>query len=323
MGLLETPAQTQTLIQAVAGRDEAVWQELSKVSLVRATEHFLMTLKGNTQRAYRAAFNSIFSLFLKENLFDPERNLQAFGLANLEYLLDEIRSKLPGAESTKQARCAAFIALTRHFQRATGGLIRKVIPRRDKGNPTFRQVRETSLTKSLNRAQWTQFLSSLKRLSFRDYLVAKTILQGAKRVGEVLLAQIDQINWEKRQIVFKQLKSKQIEKCTIITYPSSFMEELLEYVGERREGPIFITRKGRPLTQPHLYRSFASAGTQIGLPFTVHPHVLRASAITYLSLQGYHADQIMRVSGHADAKLVRYYDKTPLEVNPTQDVNLV
>ena len=323
MELLEVFDKKQTLAQAVAIRDEAIWQELSKVSLMQASEHFLGTLKGNTQRAYRAAFNAIFSFFKNENLFDPHQSLQTLSLSNLEFLLDEVRSKLPGADSTKQARCAAFIALTRHLQRSTGGLIRKVIPRRDKGNPTFRQTRETSLTRALNRAQWTLFLSALKRFSFRDYLVAKTILQGAKRVGEVLSAQIGQIDWEKSQITFRQFKAQQIEKYTIITYPPSFMQELREYLGERREGPIFITRRGKPLTQPHLYRAFAGAGVQVGLPFTVHPHVLRASAITYLSAQGYHADQIMRVSGHADAKLVRYYDKTPLEQNPTQDVSLI
>ncbi|MES2274235.1 MAG: tyrosine-type recombinase/integrase, partial [Chlamydiota bacterium] len=74
---------------------------------------------------------------------------------------------------------------------------------------------------------------------------------------------------------------------------------------------------------PHLYRVFAGARIDAGIPFTVHPHVLRASAITYLSAQGFAADQIMRVSGHADAKLVRYYDKTPIEQNPSRDVSLI
>jgi integrase len=323
MSSFEVSRWSTSFSEAVELRNDAVWQELSSVSLLQATNHFLSTLEGNTQRAYRAAFNSIFDLFIKLNLFDPRANLQTFALANLENLLDEIRNKLTGAESTKQARSAAFIALTRYLQRATGGLIRKALPRKEKTNPTFRQIRETSLTKAMNRAQWTKFLAILKQHSLRDYLVAKTILQGAKRVGEVLSAQIDQINWQERQITFRQFKSKILEKYTIITYPESFMKELKDHLGERREGPIFITRSGKPLTQPHLYRSFATASQQAGISFTVHPHVLRASAITYLSSQGFHADQIMRVSGHADAKLIRYYDKTPLEDNPTRDISMI
>ncbi|MBF8263309.1 MAG: chlamydia virulence plasmid protein pGP8-D [Parachlamydiales bacterium] len=323
MGLLQTHTSSSTMIQAVVSRDEAIWKELSKISLVDASNRFLESLSGNTQRAYRAAFNSIFHLLETQRLFDPRNNLQTFALSNLEYLLDEIRSKLVGSDSTKQARAAAFIALTRFLQRSTGGLIRKVVPRKEKSNPTFRQVRETSLTKALNRVQWTRFLTFLQRSSYRDYLVAKTILQGAKRVGEVLCAQISQIDWALNQITFRQFKSKTLEKYTVITYPAAFIQELKEYIGERKEGFIFTTRNGKPLTQPHLYRSFANAGLQAGIPFTVHPHVLRASAITYLTTQGYSADQILRVSGHADTKLVRYYDKTPIEQNPSQDISLI
>jgi integrase len=314
---------TATFVQAIATRNEKIWQGLSDVSLFQAAHQFLETLQGNTQRAYRAAFHSIFTLLLSRRLFDPSHSLQTLALSNLEFLLDEIRTHIQGADATKQARAAAFIALTRYLQRATGGMIRKVVPRKEKSNPTFRQIRETSLTKALTLAQWMKFLAALQKISHRDYLLAKMILQGAKRVGEVLSAQISQIDWENNQITFRQLKSKELEKYTIITYPHSFMKGLREYIGERKEGFIFITRTGKPVTQPHLYRIFASASSHCKLPFSVHPHVLRASAITYLSLQGYHADQIIRVSGHADEKLVRYYDKTPLEQNLTREVTLI
>ena len=323
MGFLEVSNTKSTLAQAVANRDEAIWKELSKISLAMAAQYFLATLSGNTQRAYRAAFHSIFRLLEDESLFDPNSNLQTFALSNLEHLLDEIRSKIPGSDSTKQARAAAFIALTRFLQRNTGGLIRKVVPRKEKSNPTFRPVRETALTKALTRVQWMRFLMFLQRNSCRDYLLAKTILQGAKRIGEVLCAQINQIDWAQNQITFKQFKSKTIEKFTVITYPPDFMEELRDYLGGRTEGPIFISRNGKPLSQPHLYRSFSIAGRQAGIPFTVHPHVLRASAITYLTAQGFNADQILRVSGHADTKLVRYYDKTPIEQNPSKEISLI
>ncbi len=320
---LEIFSSSTSMTEATAQRDEAIWKELGKISLAQASDYFLLSLKGHTKRTYRAAFQSIFQLFGQLGLFDPQNTLQTFALSNLEFLLDEIRGKLPGTESTKQARAAAFISLTRFLQRTTGGVVRTAMPNKEKVNPTFKQIRETAATQSLTKVQWTKLLLSLKRASFRDYLVAKMILQGAKRVGEVLTAQIDQINWNQNQITFKQFKSKELEKFTVITYPKDFMKELRDYIDERKEGPIFITKHGKALTQPHLYRSFSLAGNQIGVPFTVHPHVLRASAITYLSLQGYNADQIMKVSGHADVKLVRYYDKTPIEKNLSQEVNLI
>jgi len=323
MNNLKTTSSCLTLSEALSNRDEFVWKELEKITLIEASESFVSTLHGNTKRAYKAAFCSIFSVFKNFNIFNPENNLQTLAISNMENLLDEIRTKISGSESTKQARAAAFIALTRYLQRATGGLIKKVVPRKDKGNPTFRQIRETSVTKSLTKEQWMRFLSSLKMMSYRDYLIAKTILQGAKRVGEVTSAQINQINWEKKQIYFKQFKSNVLEKETIITYPEGFIKELFDYVNIRKEGPIFISRKGKPLTQSHLYRSFNKAGILAKIEFSVHPHVLRASAINYLAFQGYHSDQIIKVSGHSNTKLVTYYNKTPIEQNPTQNTNLI
>jgi integrase/recombinase XerD len=316
--IVETISQL-THSQAVSIRDERIWETLSKISLSSAVEQFLKTLRTNTQRAYRAAFKAIFTLFKESGIFNPEASLQTFSLANIEFLLDEVRTKIQGSEATKQARAAAFIALSRYLQRATGGIVRRVVPKKEKLDPTFRQIRETSVTKALSKMQWTQFLFSLKRMSFRDYLLAKTILQGAKRVS----SKIEDIHWSKNQIIFKQLKSKELEKYTVITYPDSFMQELREYIGNRTTGVIFTTRNQKPVSQPHLYRIFALASIDAGLPFIVHPHVLRASAITYLSAQGYHADQIMKVSGHADIKLVRYYDKTPIEQNPSKDISLI
>lgn len=320
---LEIVTPFKTLSEAKSVRDETVWKELSKMTLQDAAKVFLQTLTGHTKRAYGAAFRSIFKLFREFRIFSPEASLQTLAIANVEFLLDEIREKLRGSDATKQARAAAFISLTRYLQRATGGLIRAAQPNHEKTRPTFRQVRITAATQSLTKVQWTKFLSALKETSFRDYLVAKMILQGAKRVSEVLSARIEQINWNSLQITFKQLKSKEIEKFTIITYPKQFIDELKLYLGDKKEGLIFATRGEKPLTQSHMYRAFKNAGKKSGAPFTVHPHVLRASAITYLSMQGYSVDQIMKVSGHADAKLVRYYDKTPIENNPTKEVNLV
>jgi integrase len=323
MDLLVNQEQTLTRAQALSQRDESIWAGLAQISLLDAASHFINTLSGHTKRTYQTALDKIFHLFIDLKLFDPSNSLQIFSLSNLEFLLDEVRSKIEGSEATKQARAAAFIGLTRYLQRATGGIVRRVVPKREKNNPTFRKIRDTATTKAMNKAQWTIFLSALKRISFRDYLVAKTILQGAKRVSEVLFVRIEQINWASNQITFKQLKSSEVEKYTIITYPPSFIDELRDYVGDRKKGYIFLTRNGKHLSQPHLYRVFSAAGFQAGLSFTVHPHVLRASAITYLSANGFAADQILRVSGHADTKLVRYYDKTPIEHNPSRDVSLI
>jgi len=51
--------------------------------------------------------------------------------------------------------------------------------------------------------------------------------------------------------------------------------------------------------------------------------MLRATAITLFMKMGYHSDDIMKISGHCDAKAVLYYDKSAIEENITEQVKLI
>lgn len=304
-------------------RLDFVWKELESISVGEACHCFLNSLRPHTKRAYFGAFKTIFCLLAQTTGLSASSSLQTLALSNMENLLDLIRTGVPGAISTKQARSAAFVSFTRYLQRATNGLIRKAIPSRSASAPTFQQIRSTSTTKAMSQSQWVCFLCSLKEQSFRDYLIAKTILQGAKRLNEVLQAHVSQIDWEKNRILFRQSKSKELESFTIISYPESFMNELKSYLGSKTSGFLFVSSSGKPVSQSHVYRSFVKAGLRAGLPFKIHPHVLRASAITYFSSQGFHVDQIMKVSGHRSPQLVSYYNKSPIEDNISAKVCLI
>jgi integrase/recombinase XerD len=313
-----------TFSQALTIRQETVWSNLGSVSILDAINEYLKSVNNpQTHRAYKCQLFRIFSMYAELGWPSFGSSLQTLALSNPDNMLDYIKQHVVGTEATKQHYCATLLAFMRYLTRATNAIIRPPTPKRGGESATFRKIRDRALTHAMNQCQWSAFLRCLQRQSQRDYLIAKTILQGAKRVGEVIRAQIGQIDWEKRQIRFVQEKSRGIERYTVITYPEDFLAELRAYIGERTAGPIFTTRNGKPLSQPHLYRSFVAAGAEAGLPFAVHPHCLRATAITYLSLQGYHSDEIMRVSGHASPAAVIYYDKRSLEQNPTTEISLI
>ncbi len=298
----------------------AVWNDQQQILLRDAVDAFLMGLTPHTKRSYNTAFEMCYS----RRLLNPHQTLREFSQENLENLLDRIRTNAQGkSESTKQARAAAFISFTGFLQRRTNGIIKKAIPSREKSNPTFKTEKHKSTTEALEPEQMYAFFRELKKVSVRDYLIAKTALQGAKRISEVLNAKVEDINWEKNQITFFQLKSKERDRRTIITYPKSFMKELKEAVGDRTEGYIFTSKKGGKLQQAHLWRSFVGAGVSAGIPYRVHPHVLRATAITYFVERGYTAEQIAKVSGHASLKQVAYYDRSDLEKNLTMQVSII
>jgi integrase len=299
-----------------------VWNRISKITIEQAANSFVNTLSFHTRRNYITSFNKIFYIMSVGGTNIREMSIMDFSLMNLEAILDYIRDKLPGSVATKQNRCSCFISFTRYLERMSCGNFRMV--KTQKGaNATFKKIREKAATKACTFQQWNQFIAELRKISIRDWLIAKAIFQGAKRINEVLRSRIENIDWEKNRITYKQSKSDHLEKTTVITYPQEFMTDLKFYLNGRTEGYIFITRNDLPVTQPQAYRSFAYASVKAGLPFNIHPHMLRATAITQFFGMGYHSDDIMKVSGHATNATVLYYDKSKIEENLTTQVKLV
>ena len=226
------------------------------------------------------------------------------------------------AESTKQARAACFISFTGFLDRRTEGVIKKAIPSREGANRTFFKIRDEVTTQAMNQSQWMAFLIELNKINNRDCLIAKTILQGAKRKSEVLGLSIDQINWRTREIAFNQRKTGGRKQQTIITYSREFMGQLLSYLEDRVKGYVFITRNGTSVHYSQIQRTFKEAGIRANVPFKVAPHVLRATTITYLKQQGFSDSDIMRVSGHSDSAMIRMYDKSEKAQNASKMVTL-
>lgn len=174
----------------------------------------------------------------------------------------------------------------------------------------------------MSQAQWVKFFEELEKIAPRECLIAKVILQGGKRVSEVLTLKVDQIDFTRRKIFFRQSKTKGQKKETVITYPESIMEKLRAYIGEKT-GFVFVSRFGKPIDLRWVAAMFAKAGKQAGLPFKITPHVLRASTVTYLKQQGFADSDIMKITGHANSAMVHAYDKSSREDNPSEKVWLV
>jgi integrase/recombinase XerD len=153
-------------------------------------------------------------------------------------------------------------------------------------------------------------------------LIAQTMLQGGKRVREVLSLKISDVNFEESKIRFMQSKTKGMHKEIVISYPEEFMQMIRSYASDR-EGHLFVTKQGRQVSHMQVYRTFLKAGEIAGLPIRITPHVLRASVVTYLKGQGFNDTDIMKVTGHASAEMVAAYDKSSQEDNITGQIRLI
>lgn len=306
-------------LEALAIKEESVWQKLNKYTIGEALEIWLSTLCRLTAIAYRSSMNRL----AEKGYINPLAPLQTLALVNHEGIIDRIKNDCETwSECTRQAKAACYISFTAFLSRRFQGLIRKALPNKEGVAKTFFKVRDKVKTNAMNVKQWMRFLEELHKINSRDCLMAKIALHGAKRIGEVLSLTTDHIDWEKGEITFLQSKTRNYYKDTIITYPKSVMEELKAYVGDRK-GPVFITRTGKNVPLIQLHFTFAKAGVAANMPFRITPHVLRASAITYLKQQGFSDSDIMLVTGHSHAEMVLAYDKSSRAENASKKVNLV
>ena len=314
-----TESKDLTYEQAEKIKNENVWQSLDTITILQAVSTFLEGLSKHTKESYRSAFNVLF----RERLLDPNMSLKGLALMNLEAKLDQIKEKLPGKEATKQYRSAAFVSFTGFLQRRTQGLIHKAIPNKEKGRKTFVKIRDKTAGDILSINEIKAFLAVLKKQNLRNYLIAVIQLQGAKRISEVLEAKIEDIDWAEGAIRFKQKKSDVLEKTTMAFYNKSIMDDLREYLGDRQEGIIFITRTGKHLSRFEA-RAFYQAGyKKAGIKKKGASHILRATTITELSRRGFHPQEIATLSGHSSIEMVSYYDRSSEERNPSRRFSMV
>lgn len=317
-------------------KQETIWKELAKINVRDALDLWLESIQNQrTQKAYRIAMDEL----ILKGFLDPGWSLQQFSLLSPEQLIDSIktspiqirdRNGTPRDRHwsirTKEARIACFLSFTRYLSRKTDGMIRRGIPSKDGVEKTFSFKSRKVKSDALSRSQLMAFFEELDKINTRDAMIARLCLHGGKRINEVLSLKVEQIDFEKKQIIFYQSKSKFSDDFTVISFEKpaagAFLQELKTYIGDRN-GLVFITANGKGLKQNQVDRNFLKAGRRAALPFRVSPHNLRASAVTLWKEDGFSDSLIMKATGHSSSEMVHKYDKTELVDNVTRKSCLI
>jgi len=313
------PSRFDSWEQATAAKKKKAWKALAEINIQSAIQIWLDTLNVHTSKAYRCGLKKLYDL----GLIDFDSSLQAFSQVNHNSVIDQIKLVDEWSEATRQARAACYISFTGFLSRRTNGIILKGIPLREGSAKTFFKIRHKVKTRAMSKKQWPFFFEQLEMINPRDTLIGKLMLQGGKRVSEVLSAKIQDINWPEREITYQQSKTKGMEHEIVITHPENIIQDLKKYLSGRVDGFIFITRNHRKIHPGQIERNFSKAGNRAGIPFKVTPHVLRASLVTYLKMNGYNDTDIMKVTGHHSAEMVASYDKLIDSDNLSKNVSLI
>lgn len=302
-------------------KKHAFLRHLAKLSLLDIIADWLTVLHGPTRYNYSYYIDD---MFRRKILIDM--TVEQFNNMPHEKMIDYIKTIEDWKEGTRQVRAACYISLTAYLSRISFGWFRKAQPSTLNSNKTFFCVRDKCKTRALTLHEWNRFIKKLTKINYRDSLIAKAMLQGAKRISEVLSLTLSQIDWERNMITYHQSKTRGMLKKIVITYPPSFMKDLKKYIEKtqkyRNDDHVFITKNGKLVFRTQLNESFKIASKKARLQ-RVTPHSLRASWVTIAKAQDIPDSEVMKVTGHTSSKMIYAYDKSSEELNYSQRLVLI
>lgn len=234
-----------------------------------------------------------------------------------EKMIDWINLNEKLKESTKQLYIACYKSFLNHLERISYGWFKSI-----KETSKSISLRNKKTTRILTLKEWEEFNRALEEINHRDSLIARCMLQGARRISEILEIKIPNIDFHHSIIHFWKSKHNGDMREIPISYPKKFMSELESYIAETAEVRgkshlLFITRNGKPLTRSRLNHSFLEASKKAQIQ-NVTPQMLRATWVALTKSKGIPEEEIMKVTGHTTKRLISSTDK-----NISQDIILI
>jgi len=145
----------------------------------------------------------------------------------------------------------------------------------------------------------------------RDRAIVELLYASGLRVSELCGARLENLDLEKGfiRVVGKGNKQRLVPvgagaRKAIGRYLEAGRPEL---VGKKTGGEIFLSVRGRKLTNQRIWQLLGELGRRAGLGDDVHPHMLRHSFATHLLQGGADLRIIQEMLGHADISTTQVY----------------
>ena len=144
----------------------------------------------------------------------------------------------------------------------------------------------------------------------RDAAIILLMYRHGLRVGEVI-----DLRWEQFDLAQGLFHVRRLKQGNPSIHPLRGVE-LRALRGVERKYPkspyVFISERGGTLDDSTVRKMIARAGVKAGLPFPVHPHMLRHATGFYLANKGFDTRAIQAYLGHRNiTHTVRYTDLVP------------
>lgn len=166
--------------------------------------------------------------------------------------------------------------------------------------PINRERREREYLSEKEIDQVYQVAKRLGRHGHRDAMLILLMFRHGLRVGEAAALRWSQVDCDSGLLHVTRLKNG-----IASTHPlhGLSIRGLRRLQKDYPTTPyVFVSERGAPLTVRTIRHIVARAGEEAGLPFSIHPHMLRHSTGFYLANKGIDTRSIQVYLGHANIK---------------------
>ncbi len=148
-------------------------------------------------------------------------------------------------------------------------------------------------------------------LELRDRAIVELLYASGLRVSELCGARLENLDLENGFVRVTGKGNKQ-RLVPVGARAREAVDHYLrtgrpELVGKKSGGEIFLSVRGRRLTNQRIWQLLSALGRRAGLEKSVHPHMLRHSFATHLLEGGADLRVIQEMLGHADISTTQIY----------------
>lgn len=181
---------------------------------------------------------------------------------------------------------------------------------RGKGRPTNSDVRSREYLLDKEVTALMKAAKSTGRHQHRDATLISMMYRHGLRVSEVTALRWDLIDLSLGSVHINRAKNG---VASVHPLRGPEIRALRRLKREQSPSPYtFTTERGGPLTTSTVRKMVARAGTNAGLPFPVHPHMLRHACGYALANAGHDTRALQHYLGHRNIQhTVRYTELAP------------
>ncbi len=137
----------------------------------------------------------------------------------------------------------------------------------------------------------------------RDAVLFRLLLRAGLRLGSALGLDVGDLDLVEGTATVRA-KGGRVERVFL---PAATRDELAEFLGDRRTGPVFASQAGRRLCPRHVQRRFGQVRARARLPVGVTPHSLRHSFGTALLNRTGDIELVRRALTHRSVTSTQIY----------------